>query len=323
VATVDRGLTGLGRPGLPPTGLAAEAARPSALTRRRRRAAYLFVLPMVVVLALVAGWPLVRTVYFAFTDATLNRLEDHGFVGLANFVSLARDPDWWRAVWNTVFFTVVSVTIETVLGLVIALTLDARMRGRGLLRAAVLIPWAIPTIVSAQMWNWMYHDLYGVLNYLLLSVGLIDAPKAWTADPGLSMWAVIAVDVWKTTPFMALLILAALQLLPHEIYEAARVDGVPPTRVFYRITLPLIWPGLMVAVIFRSLDAMRVFDLMYVLTGNSRTTASMSVYARQQLVDFQDVGYGSAASTFLFLIIALFTALYITVGRVKFAGEGR
>ena len=301
----------------------ATAVVPSALTRRRRRAAYLFVLPMVGVLALVAGWPLVRTVYFAFTDATLNRLDDHTFVAFSNFVSLARDPDWWRAVWNTVFFAVVSVSLETVLGLIIALTLDARLPGRGLLRAAVLIPWAIPTIVSAQMWNWMYNDLYGVLNHVFVGIGMIDAPKAWTADPSLSMWAVIAVDVWKTTPFMALLILAALQLLPHEIYEAARVDGVSPVKVFFRVTLPLIWPGLMVAVIFRSLDAMRVFDLMYVLTGNSRTTASMSVYARQQLVDFQDVGYGSAASTFLFLIIALFTALYITIGRVRFAGEGR
>jgi trehalose/maltose transport system permease protein len=298
------------------------AVRASPLARQRRRTAYLFVLPMVGVLALVAGWPLVRTVYFAFTDAALNRLEDHAFIGVANFAALARDPDWWRAVWNTVFFTMASVSLEVVLGLIIALTLDARLAGRGLLRAAVLIPWAIPTIVSAQMWNWMYNDLYGVLNHVFLGLGLIDAPKAWTADPGLVMWAVIAVDVWKTTPFMALLILAALQALPPEIYEAARVDGVSPVKLFFLVTLPLIGPGLMVAVIFRSLDAMRVFDLMYVLTGNNRATASMSVYARQHLVDFQDLGYGSAASTFVFLIIAAFTVLYLAVGRARFAPEG-
>lgn len=296
---------------------------PSALTRQRRRAAYLFVLPMLVALALVAGWPLVRTVYFAFTDASLSRLGQHEWVGLANFTALARDPDWWRAVRNTVTFTLVSVSLETALGTIIALTLDARMPGRGLLRAAVLIPWAVPTVVSAQMWSWMYNDLYGVLNAVFLSTGLIDAPRAWTADPDLAIWAVVAVDVWKTTPFMALLVLAALQLLPLEIYEAARLDGVSPVKVFFRVTLPLIRPALTVAVIFRTLDALRIFDLIYVLTGNSRHSASMAVYARQQLVDFQDVGYGSAASTFLFLIIALVTALYVTAGRVRFGGTGR
>ncbi len=302
---------------------AATARRGSDLERHRRRAARLFLLPTAAVLALVAGWPLLRTVYFGFTDATLYDVEHHGFVGLLNFRYLATDPDWWRAVWNTVFFAVVSVALETVLGTVIALTLNARMRGRGLLRAAMLIPWAIPTVVSAQLWGWMLHDQFGVINGLLLALGIIGEPRAWTADPDLAMWAVIAVDVWKTTPFMALLILAALQLVPDELYEAAAVDGLGPVGGFFRITLPLIRPALMVAVIFRTLDALRVFDLMYVLTGNGRATASMSVYARQQLVDFQDLGYGSAASTLLFLIIAAVTVLYITAGRVRFDAEDR
>ena len=302
-----------------PAARPAPAARTSPLTRQRRRAAWLFVLPMVVVLATVAGWPLLRTVYFSFTDAHLSSLETHELVGLANFRALALDPEWWRAVWNTVLFTVASVSLETVLGLVIALTLDANLPGRGPLRAAVLVPWAIPTVVSAQMWNWMYNDLYGVVNAILLAVGVIDAPRAWTADPDLALAAVIAVDVWKTTPFMALLLLAALQMLPRELYEAARIDGASPLRVFWRVTLPLIRPALMVAVIFRSLDALRVFDLPYVLTGNSRQTASMAVYARQQLVDFQDVGYGSAASTFLFLVVAAFTVVYLTAGKVRLA----
>jgi trehalose/maltose transport system permease protein len=297
------------------------ARRGSDLGRHLRRAARLFLLPMAAVLVLVAGWPLLRTVYFAFTDATLYDIEYHGFVGLLNFRYLVTDPDWWRAVWNTVFFAAVSVALETVLGTVIALTLNARMRGRGLMRAAMLIPWAIPTVVSAQLWGWMLHDQYGVINELLLALGLVGEPLAWTADPALAMWAVIAVDVWKTTPFMALLILAALQLLPNELYEAAAVDGLGPVRSFFRITLPLIRPALIVAVIFRTLDALRVFDLMYVLTGNSRATASMSVYARQQLVDFQDLGYGSAASTLLFLVIAAITALYITAGRVRLGAD--
>ena len=296
---------------------AAGAEKASALARERRRAAWLFLLPMLIVLAAVAGWPLLRTVYFGFTDATLSNLEGHRLVGLGNFVALARDPDWWRAVGNTALFAAVSVTLETLLGLVVALTLDAQLPGRGMLRAAVLIPWAIPTVVSAQMWNWMYNDLYGVLNAALLATGTVGEPLAWTADPDLALYAVIAVDVWKTTPFMALLILAALQLVPGEIYEAARIDGAPPLEVFWRITLPLIRPALMVAVVFRTLDALRVFDLPYVLTGNSRYTASMAVFARQQLVDFQDVGYGSAASTFLFLVVGAFTVLYLTAGRVR------
>ncbi len=272
---------------------------------------------MLLVLALVAGWPLARTIWFSLTDARLDALEAPGFVGLDNYRFLLADPDWWQAVRNTVVFAAVSVTLETVLGLVIALTLDARMRGRGPLRAAMLIPWAIPTVVSAQMWGWMLNDQVGVVNAGLLALGLIGETRAWTADPALALVSVIAVDVWKTTPFMALLTLAALQLLPAELYEAAEVDGLGPVGRFFRITLPLIWPALMIAVIFRLLDALRVFDLMYVLTGNSRATASMSVYARQHLVDFQDVGYGSAAATLLFLTVALVTVMVITLGRVR------
>jgi len=306
-------------------GAAAMAPRRGGLTgmqRRRRRAAWLFLVPMLVTLAAVAGWPLLRTVYFAFTDATLFDLDYYQFIGLLNFRFIATDPDWWRAVWNTLFFAIVSVTIETVLGLVIALTLNARIRGRGPLRAAMLIPWAIPTVVSAQMWGWMLHDQYGVINEVLLRLGVISTPWAWVADPALALWSVVAVDVWKTTPFMALLILAALQLVPRSVYEAAKIDGLSPVGIFFRMTLPLIRPGLMVAVLFRALDALRVFDLMYVLTGNSPSTASMSVYARQQLVDFQDVGFGSAASTFLVLIVAAAAALIIIAGRIRFDTAG-
>ena len=293
-----------------------DAGRTSRLTRRRVRSAWLFLTPMLVVLALVAGWPLARTIWFGFTDASLASLDAAEFVGLVNYRYLLSDPGWWNAVWNTVVFTVVSVGLETILGLGIALALDAHFRGRGLLRAAVLIPWAIPTVVSAQMWAWMFHDVFGVINEVLLGVGLIDEPVAWIASPGTALLAVILVDVWKTTPFVALLLLAGLQMLPHEIYESARVDGVHPLKVFFKITLPLLKPALTVAVIFRCLDALRIFDLVYVMTGNNEDTMSMSVYARQQLVDFQDVGYGSAAATCLFLIIAIFTAVYLTLARV-------
>ncbi len=305
--------------------------RRSSLTRSRIRSAWAFIAPSLIILALIAGWPLARTIWFSFTDANLNNLSDYEFIGFENYLAnydgewlgLLTDPDWWRSVWNTVWFTLVSVSIETVLGIVVALILNAAFPGRGLMRAIILISWAIPTVVSARMWNWMLHDQFGVINDMLLRVGLIAAPITWTASPDTALWTVVMVDVWKTTPFMALLILAALQLLPGYFFEAAMVDGVHPVRVFFRVTLPLIKPALLVAIIFRALDSLRVFDLIYVLTANSRDTMSMSVFARQQLVDFQEVGMGSAASTLIFLIIALLVVITLAAGRVRLGEDPR
>ncbi|MBQ0823863.1 sugar ABC transporter permease [Microvirga sp. HBU67558] len=322
------------------SGAVAEASAPgqvivkgrrSSLTRSRIRAAWLFVAPSLVVVALIAGWPLARTIWFSFTDASLNSLSEYEFIGLENYLAnydgewfgILTEPDWWHSVWNTLWFTLVSVSLETVLGMVLALILNAAFPGRGLMRAVILIPWAIPTIVSAKMWNWMLHDQFGVINDLLLRIGLIAAPVPWTANADTALWAAVMVDVWKHTSFMALLILAALQMLPQDIYEAAKVDGVSPIRVFFRVTLPLIKSALLVAVIFRSLDAMRVFDLIYVLTSNAKETASMSVYARQQLVDFQEVGLGSAAATLIFLIIALVVVITLAAGRVRLGEDPR
>ena len=300
-------------------------AGPSDLTMEKIRAAWLFLAPMIITLAAVAGWPLIRTVWLGFTNANLADLSATEFIGFGNYLSFHKgeaygllvDPDWWNAVWNTVWFTLVSVSLETIFGMAVALILHANFKGRGLVRAAVLIPWAIPTIVSAQMWGWMLHDQFGVINEILLTLGIIGTPVAWTADPDIAIWAVILVDVWKTTPFMALLILAGLQMLPEDIYEAAHVDGIHPVKVFFKVTLPLIKPALLVAVIFRALDALRIFDLIYVLTSSSTSTMSMSVYARQQQVDFQEMGYGSAATTLLFLIIAVLTVITMTVGKLK------
>jgi trehalose/maltose transport system permease protein len=294
------------------------------LTRARTRTAWLFLAPTLIVLALVAAWPLLRTIWLGFTDANLLQMENAKWIGLENYTGdhgLFQDKVWWQAVKNTLWFTVLTVTIETVLGTIIALVLHQTFPGRGLVRAAVLIPWAIPTVVSAKMWSWMLNDQFGLINHVLLGFGFIDSPKAWTADPDLLMPSLVMVDVWKTTPFMALLILAALQMLPKEVYEAAKIDGASPVRVFFRITLPLIRPALMVAIIFRALDAIRIFDLVYVLTGTREATMTMSIYARQQLIDFQEIGYGSAASTLLFFIIALLTVVYVVVGRVKMGGD--
>jgi trehalose/maltose transport system permease protein len=308
-------------------------ARKSQLMRQRVRSAWMFLIPMFLVLAAVAGWPLLRTIYFGFTNTSLADFDNQQWVGFDNYLSvltlpsgkviydgLLADPTWWRAVWNTIRFTVISVFFETVLGLVVALVLNASFRGRGLVRAAILIPWAIPTIVSAKMWAWMLNDQFGIINDILLRLHLISTNIAWTADPDTAMVAVLIVDIWKTTPFMALLILAGLQMVPSDIYEAARIDGVNPLKVFWKVTLPLIRPALMVAVIFRALDAFRIFDLIYVLTPNNVQTKSMSVFAKENLFDFDKFALGSAASTMLFVILATFTILYMWLGRVDLSG---
>lgn len=311
--------------------MAESATRSSSHQRRRAQTAWLFLSPMLIGLAVVAVWPLARTVFYAFTDASLTAPGDYAFLGLENFAvqdggywyGLLADPLWWNAVWNTLIFAAGSVAIEVVLGVILALVMNVSFPGRALFRAAVLIPWAIPTVVSAKMWAWMLHDQFGVVNHALMTLGLVTQPVAWLADPDLTMLSVILVDVWKTTPFVALLVLAALQMLPKDCYEAARVDGIHPLKVFFGVTLPLIRPALTVAVIFRLLDALRVFDVVYIMTGNAESTMTMSVYARQQLVDFQDVGYGSAASTLLFMVIAFMTALYLTAVKADVVRKGR
>jgi trehalose/maltose transport system permease protein len=298
-----------GGPAQAPTRLAPGPAAP--LRRLRVRWAWLFLAPSLLAAAAVAGWPLARTATFAFTDARLTELAAARWVGLENFVWILEDPDWWRAVWNTLVFTACSVSLELILGLAFALLLSVQLRGRRALQAVALIPWAVPTIVSARMWSWMYHDVYGVMNDLLLRLGAIDAPVAWLADPKTAMAAVIMTDVWKATPFVTLLLLAGLQTIPGHVYAAARIDGAGPVRTFVHVTLPLLRPAIAVALVFRTLDALRVFDLIYVMTSNSPATATVSIYARQRLIDFQDVGLGSAASLLIFVLVGLVSVAYV------------
>ncbi|MEZ5448676.1 MAG: sugar ABC transporter permease [Thiolinea sp.] len=291
---------------------------------------------MIIALLCVAAYPLLRSIYFSFTDTSLTNLYAGQWVGFDNYLSwrtlssgkviwrgVLVDPAWWNAVWNTVRFALVSVTLEAILGMIVALVLNVQFRGRGLVRAAILIPWAIPTIVSAKMWAWMLNDQFGILNDILLNLGLISQKIAWTSSPDTAMFAVLIVDVWKTTPFMALLCLAGLQMVPNDIYEAARIDGVHPVKVFFKITLPLVKPALMVAIIFRMLDALRIFDLIYVLTPNTSTTKTMSIISRENMIDFDKFAYGSAQSTLLFLMIVLFVMVYIWLGRVDLSGDKR
>ncbi|SEJ95398.1 Trehalose transport system permease protein SugA [Marinovum algicola] len=294
----------------------------------------MFLAPMLIVLGAVALFPLGQTIWFGFTDASLNNIDAARFVGLRNYIEwldygngqgewlgLLADDRWWRAVRNTVWFAVVSVSFETLFGLIIALVLNAKFPGRAVVRTLVLVPWAIPTVVSAKMWGWMLHDQFGIINDMLIKLGLIATPIAWTASADTAMAAVMMVDIWKTTPFMALLILAGLQMIPDDIYEAARLDGINPVRVFRKVTLPLVMPALLVGVVFRGLDALRVFDIVYVLTPNTDATRTMSVYARENLFDYDKFAYGSAASTLLFLIVALITIGFIYLTRMDLEGK--
>ena len=310
-----------------------EAPMKNELLSGRVRAAWLFLTPMIVTLLIVAAWPLSRSIWFSLTDASLLHFYEAELNHFHNYyhtitmdsgetltTGVLVDDDWWNSVWNTFRFGAVSVALETALGMAVALVLNATFKGRGLVRAAILIPWSIPTVVSAKIWGWMLNDQLGIINDILLKLHLISEKIAWVADDKYSMLAIVAVDTWKTVPFMALLILAGLQQIPTDVYEAAEVDGIHPLKVFWKITLPLVRPALMVAVIFRMLDALRIFDLIYILTPNSAKTKTMAVLSHENMIDNDKLGYGSAQSTILFLILLLTVIVYIRLAKVNLEG---
>jgi trehalose/maltose transport system permease protein len=286
--------------------------------KSRERLAWLLVLPSLLVVALVALYPLYETIRLSFTNTRLASAREPRSVGLDNYQSLISETAFRDAVSHTVVFTVASVALETLLGLAIALVIHSNFRGRGGVRTAMLVPWAIPTVVSASMWQWMYHDVFGVVNDILVNrLHILDTKVAWLASPATALPAIIAVDVWKTTPFMALLLLAGLQLIPGDVYEASTVDGASKIQQFYQITLPLLKPALLVALIFRTLDAFRVFDVVYVMKQFAPETMTVAVYARQQLIDLQLLGRGSAAAVIIFICIFAFVILYTRLIRVE------
>jgi trehalose/maltose transport system permease protein len=292
--------------------------RSARLQRKQTRLAWGMLAPALVLVALVALYPLAQTIYDSFTNRQfLGGLEPTEFVGLQNYRDLWHDTIWWDSVIVTVKFTVVTVAFELVLGMIIALAVNSGFRGRGVMRAMMLVPWAIPTVVAAQMWKWMYDDTFGVINDALIRVGVIDKPVGWISETSTALWAVAAVDIWKTTPFVALLLLAGLQVIPRELYEAADVDGASKVRQFWRITLPLLMPAILVTVIFRTLDALRVFDVFYVFFGSRLDTQTMAIYNQNTIVAVGDVGYGAAISVGIFLIIGLFVVIYATFMRVQ------
>ena len=288
------------------------------LMERQRRLAWFLIVPAVLVVFLVIGYPLIQVLVYSVLKYKLDGVTPPSFVGLGNYLFILTDSDFWHAVAVTLIFSVFSVTLEAVLGLTVAMVANSKFKGRSFLRIAILIPWAIPTVVSSKIWAWMFNDIYGVVNVLLTNLHLIPQKIAFLATPITAIPVIIAVDVWKTTHFMALLLLAGLGLIPGDLYEAAAIDGATAVKQFFSITLPLVMPTLLVALIFRTLDALRVFDIFYIMVGGQGNMATMAIYNQQWLVSFLDAGIGSAASVIILVIIMIFVVLYTRFSKTSF-----
>ena len=293
-------------------------AREIDLLERQKRLAWYLIVPAVFVVFLVIGYPLIQVLVYSFMKYKLDGVTPPSFAGIDNYLFIFSDSDFWHAVWITLIFTFFSVTIESVLGLTVALVANSNFKGRTFLRVAILIPWAIPTVVSSQIWRWMFNDIYGVVNVILANLHIIPHKLAWLATPATALPVIIAVDVWKTTPFMSLLLLAGLQLIPADLYEAASIDGATGIRKFFSVTLPLVTPTLLVALIFRTLDALRVFDIFYIMVGGQGNMATVAVYNQQQLIAFLDAGVGSATSVVILIFIMIFVVLYTRFSKTSF-----
>ena len=277
-----------------------------------RRVARLLLLPSLAFLALLSLLPLAYVGWLSLRRH-MPVFDVSRFVGLDNYAYLLRDPRYLGALGNTVYVTVVSVTLELALGLAIALVLDRRFPARGAARAVTLLPWLLPTVVAAWAWEWILNPGFGILNHLLG----VDA--SWLGDPDLAIHAVILAEVWKTTPFAAILLLAGLQTVPPELVRAARVDGAGAWRTFRSVTLPLLRPTILVVVLFRALDAFRVFDTVFVLTGGgpANTTETVSVYAYELYFQTLQFGTASAVSMSAFLLMGAFSLLWVLLLRER------
>ena len=285
-----------------------------------RRLAVLMVAPSMILIAIVAAYPIIYAIWLSLHEysvkvAGLSRWA--GPIGLRNYSEALSNPDWWAALEHTLIFTVVSVFLELVIGLAMAMAMHAAFRGQGLLRTVVLVPWAVLTVVTAVMWRTMFVSPYGFINTLL------HTHTVWLGSEPQALIVIIIADVWKTSPFMALLILAGLQVIPGDIYEAAKVDGATAWQRFVRITLPLLRPAILVALIFRTLDALRIFDLPYVLTGGQNGTSTLSTIAQEAFATNRIYGLGSAMAVLTFLIVMLVSFAYIRFvgGNIRGMGE--
>jgi multiple sugar transport system permease protein/N,N'-diacetylchitobiose transport system permease protein len=239
------------------------------------------------------------------------------FVGLGNYQRIFGSSDFWAAARRTAYFTIVSTWFELILGVLLALLLNVRFRGRAILRSIVILPWALPTIVNGMMWRWIYNPEYGALNALLTQLHLISQYRSWLGKPFLALNMVIVADVWKTTPLAAFLLLAGLSTIPHELYEAARVDGAGAVRSFFSVTLPLLVPTILIVLVVRTIEAFKVFDIIYVMTrgGPANGTQTIAVYAYIQAFSNQLFGYGGALAYVIAMFILGFAFVYMRMLR--------
>jgi ABC-type sugar transport system permease subunit len=288
------------------------------------RLGWMLVAPALGVIALIAIFPLGWTLWESLHMHEL-RMPWLGkpFTGLDNYAEIAGDPRFWAALGHTAFFTVVSIALELLLGLFLALAMNRVFRGRGFVRAAVLVPWAIPTVVAALLWRFMFESEAGIVNALLVDARILHNPIVWFIETTTAWVPVILADVWKTTPFVALLLLAGLQNIDLTLYEAAAVDGANRWWQLRHITLPLLKPAILVTLIFRTLDAFRVFDLIYVLTGGGPGTSTepVALYTFNALLQNLRFGYGSALSVVIFSITFGLALLYMKGLGVRLGGE--
>lgn len=278
--------------------------------------AWFLPLPLLFIMALIIGWPFLWTLWTSFTDA---RLIAPGaeWVGLANYQKAVANPLFQSALIVTIKFVVISVSIEFILGVLAGLLLDQQFRGRALLRALMILPWALPTVVNATMWRLIYQPDFGALNALLTQLGMIDSYRSWLGDPNSALWAVCLADAWKNFPLVALICLAALQSVPGELKAAATIDGAGFWRKFRAVYLPFLAGPLTVAIVLRTIEAFKVFDIIWVMTrgGPANSTKSLSIVVYQEAFSFQRAGSGASIALIVALISAVLTTFYVTAMR--------
>ncbi|HET7053990.1 MAG TPA: sugar ABC transporter permease [Solirubrobacterales bacterium] len=267
--------------------------------------------PSLALIALVAAYPIGYAVWLSLNEYSVITPGLSRFVGFDNYSAALGSSAFWEAMKTTLLFTVISVGLELAIGLGMALVMHRAFRGRALLRAVVLVPWAILTVVTAITWRTIFEPELGFVNTALSALGLPGGDVVWLGEEGYALGVMIFADVWKTAPFMALLLLAGLQGIPDELYDAAKVDGAGAWQRFRGVTLPLLVPAITVALIFRTLDALRVFDLPYVLTKGANGTETLSLIAQKELVTNRNTGLGSALAVLTFLTVMTVSYLYI------------
>lgn len=274
------------------------------------------VLPAILVIALIAFYPLGRAIWLSLWRINLRFANTpRTFRGLDNYRTILHDERFYNALKVTGRIAAVTVAVELVLGMVIALAINRYFRGRGLVRASVLVPWALTTVVAAKMWQLIFQTDFGVFNRILGDLHLIGTPEPWIASPKFALWALIGADIWKSTPFMALLLLAGLQLIPADLHEASAIDGATPWQSFWRITLPLLKPTILVALLFRLIDVARMFDLPFVLTngGPGFETETLTLYTYRTLFQNLSFGMGSALAVTTFLVVLAVSFVFIKI----------